>query len=1146
MESILCITLSEASEQEINFLRRAKSFFPKADISSYFIDSSVIITNSEKVFLNQKRLSSPQEYFFNTNSGDLFLRVPTDSADSICIEYQVLPDFSSRYFSHRSGWATDFAESEMLVKKKTSQSLSTAPPLLSESRLKLGGTKSIGFSMGNKEDFSLDQSLRLNLNGNLKKNISIQAVLTDQDLPIQPEGSTQTLQEIDRVFIEIQSPMFYTQMGDIQLNFDPSIYSSYQRKIQGAYGEVKTPSFSGGLGVAVSKGQYTIQRFRGQEQNQGPYFLTEEGKNSSMTILAGTEKIYLNGERLVRGDQQDYWIDYNAGEIFFSNKRLITSESDIVAEYEFVDDAYRQENYFARADVLKENSRINFKSYFIQESDDRENPQNFILTNENRDLLKKAGDSADRAIFTEIIQIHDTLVQKAVYEKVISSGETIFVHVPFEQVEVILKDSLKNLFSVDFYPRTQGDYRFGSIERGQRYYEYAGKGAGDYAPGRRLRLPERKILTGIEFRISPYPSVEALGGLRLSEHDRNTFAQDQISDQDNWGTSFNGSFHLKPRPLWGDREKLGRFAFLASLEGRSQNFNPLSHYRNEYLFEREWDIADSLFIGKELIQDYHLDYNLGEYFTLQGGWGYLVRNPLIGSQTSERTIFKCLLGNPRSLNLNYQFRQTQNYYFSNQTQMQRHLLSMVYPNPYIKPELSIEQEARKKINQEQTQYTKATAHFDILSFTKFNQTLGAEFRQDQIFSPGPNQDWIDSALAYTVYQEMQIKPSSYNHHEFRVTFRKRDLARATEQEQARFYLIESRNFILPFFQGLRARLDYQLNANVLRQLFDQYVRVDPGTGNYLLDTLLNQYYEVAWGEGNYQKETHLTDPLSATPIKNPKFSTELWLVPDKIPIFQRSLGWNRILQPFRFTLQFDLEEKSQNQKLLIPHLGQSQLPGQTLFHQLQQRYVVDLFQSQQPFNVRYRYFQIGRYEIRSASNPVNTYEQENQIRLQSVWFKLIHWQIDLYRKKHRNLVSSSQGTAYNILEYKMEHALQWSLGHFIRLKLEGILGEEEDLDEIVPITPLYYYAFSPEIQFHFLIKGRFTANYRWFKVEVPQGRKLYYFVAEGNGQGITQRWSLNGEYEINQYLRFFMIYQGKKYESEHPLHRANFELRAYF
>ena len=51
------------------------------------------------------------------------------------------------------------------------------------------------------------------MTGKLSRDIDITAALTDENTPIQPEGNTQNLQEIDKVFVELRTPHVTTTFG---------------------------------------------------------------------------------------------------------------------------------------------------------------------------------------------------------------------------------------------------------------------------------------------------------------------------------------------------------------------------------------------------------------------------------------------------------------------------------------------------------------------------------------------------------------------------------------------------------------------------------------------------------------------------------------------------------------------------------------------------------------------------------------------------------------------------------------------------------------------------------------------------------------------------------------------------------------------
>ena len=76
---------------------------------------------------------------------------------------------------------------------------------------------------------------------------------------------------------------------------------------------------------------------------KGPYRLTSNQGNKDISIISASEKVWVEGELMIRGANYDYVIDYSLAEITFTAKRLIHSDIDIFVEYEYVDGQYSSE-----------------------------------------------------------------------------------------------------------------------------------------------------------------------------------------------------------------------------------------------------------------------------------------------------------------------------------------------------------------------------------------------------------------------------------------------------------------------------------------------------------------------------------------------------------------------------------------------------------------------------------------------------------------------------------------------------------------------------------------------------------------------------------------------------------------------------------
>ena len=69
--------------------------------------------------------------------------------------------------------------------------------------------------IGNSQDLSILSNIDLRINGKLNNDITIQAVISDNNLPFQEDGSSYKLQEFDKVYIRIFNEKNEIITGDI-------------------------------------------------------------------------------------------------------------------------------------------------------------------------------------------------------------------------------------------------------------------------------------------------------------------------------------------------------------------------------------------------------------------------------------------------------------------------------------------------------------------------------------------------------------------------------------------------------------------------------------------------------------------------------------------------------------------------------------------------------------------------------------------------------------------------------------------------------------------------------------------------------------------------------------------------------------------
>lgn len=212
-------------------------------------------------------------------------------------------------------------------------------------QINTSGNIARGIGFGNNQDLVVNSNLNLRMSGKIADEVNVLAAISDENNPIQPEGNTQQLQDFDRVYITLWNDSSSLTAGDFPMNHKAHWYfMNYQKRSRGIQFNHQANSKLGNLSFsgegAVSRGRFTRNLIDGIEGNQGPYRLRGSNGELFIIVIAGTEKVYLDGKLLQRGQQNDYTIDYNSGEITFMPGQLITRYSRIVVEFQYSDRNY--------------------------------------------------------------------------------------------------------------------------------------------------------------------------------------------------------------------------------------------------------------------------------------------------------------------------------------------------------------------------------------------------------------------------------------------------------------------------------------------------------------------------------------------------------------------------------------------------------------------------------------------------------------------------------------------------------------------------------------------------------------------------------------------------------------------------------------
>jgi hypothetical protein len=155
------------------------------------------------------------------------------------------------------------------------------------------------------------------------------------------------------------------------------------------------------LAGGISKGKFAENNIPPIDGNMGPYRLTGTDNENFIVVLSGSEKVFLDGQLMQRGQNSDYTIDYNAAQVTFTPKHLITASSIIVVDFQYSDLSYERSLIHAALDYHQDKLSLRFGLYSEQDAKNQQLAQSLSPAQEQ--FLAGLGNNIQNAFVPGIL-----------------------------------------------------------------------------------------------------------------------------------------------------------------------------------------------------------------------------------------------------------------------------------------------------------------------------------------------------------------------------------------------------------------------------------------------------------------------------------------------------------------------------------------------------------------------------------------------------------------------------------------------------------------------------------------------------------------------------------------------------------------------
>lgn len=1115
------------------------------------LDTLSIVANTFTIYGPDGELLDEAFYEMDFSKARISLRVPPYwEDDSLRLVYKVYPiNFSAPLFVRDTSLIRPRGPGEDPVVIRL-ESAPKGPGLLSFEGLQSSGSITRGFSIGNRQDPVLNSAMNLQLNGLLTENITVMAVVSDQNIPFQPEGTTQQLQDFDKVFIRLDGYGASLTAGDFELERPPGHFLNLSRKARGGMitydsaGADTTVLGKGHLRTtvagAISRGKYARNRIQGQEGNQGPYRLQGNENESYILVLAGTEKVFIDGRPMMRGMDRDYIIDYNTAEITFMPSVMITRESRIIVEFEYAERNFVRSMVFAGAEL--EYDKASFRFHVFNEQDHPAQPLFQQISEERQALMAAIGDSIHKA-FDWNVDSTGFSNDRVMYRLTDSLG--------FDTVFVYSTDPLQAVFQpgFSFVGQGQGNYRQVSSSANGRVFQWIAPvdnmPQGTHEPIIQLVTPKNhQMMTfGGDVNLSARSLISY--EYALSRRDINLFSdQDKANDV---GQAFFARY-TNNSPVGATANNSWQFSLQAFYEFTDQHFLPLERYRS-IEFARDWNIEPGLKPSAEHLPGFSLAAEKKDLARAVYSFQTYLRGDqyqgILNSAASSIRLGKNRLQYQGSMLSSRGLRKTAFY---------RHRASYLRDLNFIMAGVEHQTEDNKIFMPDSDSLTANSEYFSQWEFflSQREQSVNQyrafyQLRQDAL----PNDQHFETASKAHNYGLMYQYLANPNQRAgLQLIYRELDVVQKQMPGETSEQTINIRaDYTSRWARGaITSALFYETMSGRERRREYIYLEVPAGQGAYVWndynanDIMELDEFEISPfpDEANFIRVFIPTDDF--IPVYSTSISHSINLEP--AVAWRNAHGFRKFIARFSNRLNYRLDNKKQgsadhfnpflvdvDDSLLI-NLN-SVVRNSLFFNRSHPRYNLEwIVQDNRNKNLLSNGFESRVIHSNAFRSRWNI---QQVISLQA----LGEW------GRKRNESQFFLRKNYTIHYYLLEPGINYQPARTLRFSL--VYGYQQQNNTSGPETATTN-RLTLENRISFPSRGNLQLRYQLSRIDFPfdPDTPLAFEILQGLREGINHVWNINWQHNINEYMQLSLQYNGRKPTGVSFIHTGSVSLRALF